>query len=211
MLCWTCQYSRESCQYIIRGLPTGPKFEHFCTGKWESPAKHLRVCKSGWNKQEQCIVWIPLQCGVPDAKRANSYSAAMIMTCKTGDMLCWTCQYSRESCQYIIRGITTGSKFEYFRTGKWESPAKHLRVCKSGWNEQEQYIVWIPLQCGVPDTREPIATQLQWSWPVRLGKVLAMAHPRKWTPISDATEFNDSSCSSLEWSLSIHPEYMQCT
>ena len=28
--------------------------------------------KSGWNEQEQCIVWIPLQCRVPDAKRANS-------------------------------------------------------------------------------------------------------------------------------------------
>ena len=41
--------------------------------------------KSGWNEQEQCIVWIPLQCGVPDAKRANSYSAAMVMTCKTGE------------------------------------------------------------------------------------------------------------------------------
>ena len=39
--------------------------------------------KSGWNEQEQCIVWIPLQCGVSDAKRANSYSAAMAMTCKT--------------------------------------------------------------------------------------------------------------------------------
>ena len=35
--------------------------------------------------QEQCIVWIPPQCGVPDAKRANSYSAAMVMTCKTGE------------------------------------------------------------------------------------------------------------------------------
>ena len=41
--------------------------------------------KSGRNKQEQCIVWIPLQCGVPVAKRANSYSAAMVMTCKTGE------------------------------------------------------------------------------------------------------------------------------
>ena len=39
--------------------------------------------KSGWNEQQQCIVWIPLQCGVPNAKRANSYSAAMVMTCKT--------------------------------------------------------------------------------------------------------------------------------
>ena len=43
--------------------------------------------KSGWNEQEQCIVWIPLQCGVPMAKRANSYSAAMVMTCKTGEGL----------------------------------------------------------------------------------------------------------------------------
>ena len=41
--------------------------------------------KSGWNEQEQCIVWDPLQCGVPDAKRANSYSAAVVMTCKTGE------------------------------------------------------------------------------------------------------------------------------
>ena len=41
--------------------------------------------KSGWNEEKQCIVWIPLQCGVPDAKRANSYSAAMVMTCKTGE------------------------------------------------------------------------------------------------------------------------------
>ena len=41
--------------------------------------------KSGWNEQEQCIVWIPLQCGVPVTKRANSYSAAMVMTCKTGE------------------------------------------------------------------------------------------------------------------------------
>ena len=41
--------------------------------------------KSGWNEQEQCIVWIPLQCGVPLAKRANSYSAAMVITCKTGE------------------------------------------------------------------------------------------------------------------------------
>ena len=40
--------------------------------------------KCGWNEQEQCMVWIPLQCGVPDAKRANSYSAAKVMTCKTG-------------------------------------------------------------------------------------------------------------------------------
>ena len=28
----------------------------------------------------------------------------------------------------MIQGIPTGSKFEYFSTGKWESPAKHLRV-----------------------------------------------------------------------------------
>ena len=41
--------------------------------------------KSGSNEQEQCIVWIPLQCEVPVAKRANSYSAAMVMTCKTGE------------------------------------------------------------------------------------------------------------------------------
>ena len=41
--------------------------------------------KSGWNEQEQCIVWIPLQCGVPVAKRTHSYSAAMVMTCKTGE------------------------------------------------------------------------------------------------------------------------------
>ena len=41
--------------------------------------------KSGWNHQEQCIAWIPLQCGVPVAKRANGYSAAMVMTCKTGE------------------------------------------------------------------------------------------------------------------------------
>ena len=41
--------------------------------------------KSGRKKQEQCIVWVPLQCGVPLAKRANSYSAAMVMTCKTGE------------------------------------------------------------------------------------------------------------------------------
>ena len=44
--------------------------------RWEFPAKHLRVWgngKSGWNKQEQCIIWIPLQCGVLDAKRTNSY------------------------------------------------------------------------------------------------------------------------------------------
>ena len=40
--------------------------------------------KSGRIQQEQCIVWIPLQCGVPVAKRANSCSAAMVMTCKTG-------------------------------------------------------------------------------------------------------------------------------
>ena len=40
--------------------------------------------KSGWNEQEQYVVCILLQCGVPDAKRANSYSAAMVMTCKTG-------------------------------------------------------------------------------------------------------------------------------
>ena len=41
--------------------------------------------KSGWNEEEQCIVWIPLQCGVPNAKRANSYSVAMVMTWKTGE------------------------------------------------------------------------------------------------------------------------------
>ena len=41
--------------------------------------------KSGRNQQEQCIVWIPLQCGVPMTKRANSYSVAMVMTCKTGE------------------------------------------------------------------------------------------------------------------------------
>ena len=41
--------------------------------------------KSGWNEQEQCILWIPLQCGVPVAKRANSYSSAMVMTFKTGE------------------------------------------------------------------------------------------------------------------------------
>ena len=40
---------------------------------------------SGWKEQEQCIVWIPLQCGVPVAKRANSYSVAMVMTGKTGE------------------------------------------------------------------------------------------------------------------------------
>ena len=32
---------------------------------------------------DTCI--ISLQCGVPVAKRANSYSAAMVMTCKTGE------------------------------------------------------------------------------------------------------------------------------
>ena len=41
--------------------------------------------KSGWNQQEQCIVWIPLKCEIPVAKRANSYSGAMFMTCKTGE------------------------------------------------------------------------------------------------------------------------------
>ena len=42
--------------------------------------------------------------------------------------------------------------------------------------------------------KEPIATQLQWSSPGRLGKTLAMAHPRKWTTISaDATEFKTHS------------------
>ena len=41
--------------------------------------------KSGWNEQEQCIIWSPVQCGVPDAKRANSYLAAMAMTWKTGE------------------------------------------------------------------------------------------------------------------------------
>ena len=44
--------------------------------------------KSGWNEQE-CIEWIPavtpLQRGVPSAKRANSYSVAVVMTCKTGE------------------------------------------------------------------------------------------------------------------------------
>ena len=66
----------------------GSKCEYFCTGKWESPAKHFPVWgngKYGRNQQEQCIVWIPLQCGVPMAKRANNYSAAMVMTCKTGE------------------------------------------------------------------------------------------------------------------------------
>ena len=38
--------------------------------------------KSGRKQQEQCIVWIPLQAGVPVAQRANSYSGAMVMTCK---------------------------------------------------------------------------------------------------------------------------------
>ena len=41
--------------------------------------------KSEWKEQEQCVVWIPLQYGVPVAKIANSYSAAMVMTCKTGE------------------------------------------------------------------------------------------------------------------------------
>ena len=41
--------------------------------------------KSGRNQQEQCIVWIPLQCEIPVAKRANSYSGAMVMTCETGE------------------------------------------------------------------------------------------------------------------------------
>ena len=41
--------------------------------------------KSGRNQQEQCIAWIPLQCGIPVAKRANSYSGAMVMTYKTGE------------------------------------------------------------------------------------------------------------------------------
>ena len=70
------------------GIPMGPKFEYFCTGKWESPAKHLPF----WGKWQiwaepagTCIVWIPLQCEIPVAKRANSYSAAMVMTCKTGE------------------------------------------------------------------------------------------------------------------------------
>ena len=70
------------------GIPTGSKFEYFCTAKWESPAKHLRVWgngKFGWNEQEQCIVWIPLQHRVPNAKRANSYSVAMVMTWNTGE------------------------------------------------------------------------------------------------------------------------------
>ena len=41
--------------------------------------------KSGLNEQGQCIVWIPLQCGVPDAKRANCYSTGMVITCKIGE------------------------------------------------------------------------------------------------------------------------------
>ena len=41
--------------------------------------------KSEWNKQEQCIIWIPLQCGVPDAKETNSYLAVMVMKRKTGE------------------------------------------------------------------------------------------------------------------------------
>ena len=41
--------------------------------------------KSGWNEQEQCIVWIPLQRGVSNAKRACSYSVAVVMNWKTGE------------------------------------------------------------------------------------------------------------------------------
>ena len=72
----------------LQGIPMGSKCEYFCTGKWESPAKHLwfwRKWQIWADQQEQCIVWIPLQCEIPMAKRANSYSGAMVMTCKTGE------------------------------------------------------------------------------------------------------------------------------
>ena len=73
---------------MIRGSPLVQSLNIFVLVRVGSPAEHLRVGgngKSGWNKQEQCMVWIPLYCGVPDAKRANSYSAAMVMTSKTGE------------------------------------------------------------------------------------------------------------------------------
>ena len=82
-----------------------------------------------------------------------------------------------------------GSKCEYFHTGEWESPAKHLHVlgemANLGGASRNKCIVWVPLQCGVPVAERANSYSAAMVMPVKLGKALAMAHPRKWTPISE--------------------------
>ena len=80
--------ARESCYYIMQGSPWVPSLNIFVLVSG-NPQQNTSAFggngRSGWNEQEQCIVWIPLKCGVPLAKRANSCSAAMVMTGKTGE------------------------------------------------------------------------------------------------------------------------------